>query len=255
MNVTVLKQSSAKTLNLIIDFIFRAYVGFLITFGIGHLIYTAYILLLIHFDENYHTKEPIPFPSILALGIAIIFTFLIKTNFAKKIFNGIFCLYTGYFISYFSMTIIYLVFSKIRSSFDHSFSYHNITELPWILIAIATLIFGILLFVLLRYLNQKEYIKIKTPDYAYKIIYMLLLPSCLFYILLSILSQILCFKENIFWWNLRYFLPIVAFLSIYINKYLSGLLTIVSSVQASILFYLLAKLPIYTLHHIINCRI
>ena len=169
-----------------------------------------------------------PLSSTMIFTIAIIFTFLIKTNFAKKIFNGIFCLYTGYFISYFSMTIIYLVFSKIRSSFDHSFSYHNITELPWILIAIATLIFGILLFVLLRYLNQKEYIKIKTPDYAYKIIYMLLLPSCLLYSILSIMTNIFLFRQNFVWWSPYAFLPFFVYIATYINKYLAYILAIIS---------------------------
>lgn len=227
MNLTVLKQSFAKTSKAIIDFIFHIYTGAFLSFILCMTYDTNYLELII-FDKTNLLEKNIPYPLTLFCGIALILSLLLSTNTIKKIFNGIFCLYTGYAISFFAMTIIYLVFSKIRSFFDHDFSYHSITSLPWMLIIITTPIFGILLFLLLRYLNQKEYIKIKTPDYAYKIIYMLLLPSCLFYSILSIMTNIFLFRQNFVWWSPYAFLPFFVYIATYINKYLAYILAIIS---------------------------
>lgn len=229
MNIANLKKYSIITLNQMFNLLFSVYLAYILSI-ISIMITHTFIE-----DINFNT---IFYSSFLILS-CVIFYYLLTKKFSafQQISNGVFCFYTGYFISFFSMTIIYLVFSKIRSSFDHSFSYHNITELPRILILIATIFFGFLLFTLIHYLEQKEYIKIKIPNYAYKIIFILILHSCMFFILMSLIASIVTFRKNFVWWSFFAFLPSATYASLYVNKYLAYILTAGSLFPVTFLTY------------------
>lgn len=220
MNISNLKKYSVITLNQMFNLLFSIYLAYILK--------VILILITYSFVEDIYL-DIISYSSFLILS-CVIFYYLLTKKFGafQQISNGVFCFYTGYFISYFSMTIIYLVFSKIRSFFDHSFSYHNITELPRILILIAAIFFGFLLFTLIHYLEQKEYIKIKIPNYAYKIIFILILHSCMLFTLMSFAADIVTFRENFVWWSLYAFLPSATYASLYVNKYLAYVLTIIT---------------------------
>lgn len=165
----------------------------------------------------------------LALFCSVFYYLLTKKLSAfHQIFNILFSLYTGYFLSFFVTTKIFISIQGTKTYFSDGLEYYKPDDLPWIHIHLVGFVIAILTFAILSYSERKKYIKIKLSSYAYTIACILLSIAYAFYSIFSAGCERTDFIRNAHLWILYAFLPSLAYISIYMNKYLAYVLTIVS---------------------------
>lgn len=153
-----------------------------------------------------------------------------------KIINIIFSLYTGYFLSFFATITLYIYKNGLDIYYIDSIKYDKHESAPWLLIFLITIIFSLLIYASLSYLCQKKYIIIKVPLTAFTLIGLVLFLSGSCFGMLSLMTTTAIFKQNAHWWSLYVFLPSLAYLSSYLNKYLSYIMIIIAFSPIFIIF-------------------
>lgn len=140
-----------------------------------------------------------------------------------KIFNILFSIYTGYFLSFFITSSIYILINYKIIDFRYEYPVH---PMPWFSILIVAVIFSFLLYRSTDYFTAKHSVKLNRTLCSMIMSALLLL----FYmnLTLTIISNLQLFYKNIYRWGIYFSLPTLAYICIFFNKYLAYIFTILA---------------------------